>query len=59
MDMLEIRNTQNNYFKGNQIATDKKSKLHMPDLEKILKSHDIRYKQQKRLKKWKKLSILV
>ena len=44
-----IRNTQNNYFKGNQIATDKKSKLHMPNLEKILKSHDIRYKTIKKI----------
>mgnify|MGYP001280040840 CR=1 FL=1 len=49
-----IRNTQNNYFKGNQIATDKKSKLHMPDLEKILKSHDIRYKTIKKIEEMEK-----
>ena len=49
-----IRNTQNNYFKGNQIATDKKSKLYMPDLEKILKSHNISYKTIKKIEEMEK-----
>ena len=54
-----IRNTQNNYFKGNLIATDKKSKLFMPNLEKILKAHEINYEIIKKLKKWRKQSIYV
>ena len=49
-----IRNTQNNYFKGNLIATDKKSKLFMPDLEKILKAHGISYEILKKIEEMEK-----
>jgi acetolactate synthase-1/2/3 large subunit len=49
-----IRNTQKNYFKSNFIAKDKKSKLFMPNLEKILEAHGISYEIIKKIEEMEK-----
>ncbi len=38
-----IRVTQDGYFKGNRVGSDKKSKLFMPDLKEICNSYGLNY----------------
>ncbi len=42
---VSIRNTQNNYFKGNLVGSDTDSGVWIPDLEKIASAYELDYKK--------------